>query len=60
MEKKEPDYKAFVPIGFSFLAIGIVFLKKSPGIGLAFIGIGISWISIGYSKSKNKKGGNDT
>lgn len=55
MDKKEPNYKAFIPIGFSFLTIGIVFLKKSPAIGIAFIGLGISWIAIGYTKSKNKK-----
>ncbi|HXK49651.1 MAG TPA: hypothetical protein PKW56_04215 [Clostridiales bacterium] len=60
MDKKEPDYKAFIPIGFSFFAIGVVFLKKSPGIGLAFIGLGISWIAIGYKKSKTKKGDSHT
>jgi len=55
MDIKRSDNKAFTPIGFSFLAIGIVFLKKTPGIGIAFIALGISWIVIGKTKNKKNK-----
>ncbi len=54
MDKKETDHKAFIPLGFSFLAIGIVFLRKSTGMGIAFMGLGISWIVIGKMRSKKK------
>ncbi|MGD9328869.1 MAG: hypothetical protein PVH48_07885 [Cyclobacteriaceae bacterium] len=53
-EPKKPNYKAFIPVGITFLGTGVVFMAAvNPAIGLAFIGVGIAFIAIGV-KNKDK------
>jgi hypothetical protein len=53
-DSKKPNYKAFIPIGITFMGTGVVFLTAvNPAIGLGLIGVGIAFIAIGI-KNKDK------
>ncbi len=50
------NYKAFIPIGITFLGAGIIFLiTVNNVIGYSLIGVGIMWIAIGLRKRKENK-----
>ncbi len=53
-ESKKPNYKAFIPVGITFLGTGVVFITAvNTVIGLGLIGVGIAFIAVGI-KNKNK------
>jgi hypothetical protein len=48
--KKQPNYRAFVGIGTTFMGVGVVFIAAvNPGVGVAFLGFGIVFLVIGLS-----------
>jgi hypothetical protein len=52
-DTQKPNYKAFIPVGITFLGTGVVFIAAvNPAIGLGLIGVGIAFIAVGI---KNKK-----
>ena len=53
-DPKKPNYKAFIPIGITFVGTGVVFMAAvNPVVGLALIGVGIAFVAIGI-KNKDK------
>jgi len=47
-KEKSINYKVFIPIGITFLGVGIVFmLTFNIVLGISFLGIGGAWIAIG-------------
>jgi len=53
MKKQEVNYKAFLPLGFSFIGVGVVLMAAiHPALGTPFIGLGIIWIAIALAKMK--------
>ena len=53
-DTKKPNYKAFIPVGITFMGAGVVFLAAvNPAIGLGLIGVGIAFMAIGI-KNKDK------
>jgi len=56
MEKK-PNYKAFIPVGITFLGAGVALMAAvNPGVGAGLIGMGIIFIILGV-KNKEKDAG---
>ncbi len=52
-ESKKPNYKAFIPIGITFIGSGIVFMTAvNPAIGIAMAGVGIAFIAIGVNHKR--------
>lgn len=55
MEQK-PNYKAFIPVGITFIGSGVAFTAAvNPAIGLGLIGVGIAFIAIGAKKAQGNK-----
>ena len=55
MKKQEPNYKAFIPIGITFMGAGVALSAAvNPGIGVGLIGVGIVFIIIGIKKSREE------
>jgi len=54
-KSNKPNYKAFIPIGITFIGTGIVFMTAvNPVIGIGIAGVGIAFIVIGVKhKSRN-------
>lgn len=49
-KSKKPNYKAFIPIGITFIGAGIVFITAvNPTIGIGMAGVGIAFIAIGVN-----------
>lgn len=59
MERNKPNFKVFIPAGIAFIGAGVVFLRRTPGTGIALIAVGLSWVAIGYAKTKKKKDGEE-
>jgi len=56
MTKKEPNYKAFIPIGITFMGAGAALLAAvNPGIGVALIGVGVVFLIIGIKKTRKEE-----
>lgn len=56
MHKKQHNFKAFIPIGITFIGSGVVFITSvNPVIGTSLITIGIVWVILGV---KNRKENN--
>jgi len=52
-EKQKPNYKAFIPVGISFIGAGTVFMTAvNPGVGVGLMGVGIVFLIIGIKKRK--------
>jgi Ca2+/Na+ antiporter len=54
---KEPDYQAFVSVGFIWISVGVVFMSAvNPALGIAFMALGIVYLVFGLAnKDKWKK-----
>ena len=47
------NYKAFVPVGITFIGAGVTFLVAvNPAIGAGLIAVGVVYLVIGRRKSK--------
>ena len=54
-EKNGVNYKAFIPIGVTFLGAGVVFLTAvNSGVGTGLMVVGAIWIVIGAVKVRKK------
>ena len=52
-EQKKPNYKAFIPIGITFIGTGIVFMTSiNTVLGCGIMGIGLTFLVVGIKKSK--------
>ena len=52
-ESKKPNYKAFFPVGFIFIAAGMVFMiTVNPAIGISLAGVGIAFIAVGAKHTR--------
>ena len=55
MEQKT-NYKAFIPVGITFIGSGIAFTAAvNPAIGIGLLGVGIALIAIGAKKAQEDK-----
>ena len=54
---KTSDYKAFLPIGITFLAVAVVFLATGANAGLwiAFFSIGMTFLILSQTGKGDKK-----
>jgi hypothetical protein len=51
MKKRKINYKAFMPVGLTFVGAGVVFMTAvNVVIGISLIGIGIIYVVIGVRK----------
>jgi hypothetical protein len=55
MTKKEPNYKAFIPIGITFMGAGVALMAAiNPGVGVGLIGVGVVFLIIGIKKTREE------
>ncbi len=52
-QNQKPNYKAFIPIGITFMGAGVTFMiAVNPGVGAGLIAVGVAFMVIGVRKSK--------
>ena len=52
-QNQKPNYKAFIPIGITFMGAGVTFMVAvSQGIGAGLIVIGVTFMIVGVRKSR--------
>lgn len=52
-QDSKPNYKAFIPIGITFMGAGVTFLATiNPGVGAGLIAVGIVFLVVGVRKSR--------
>jgi len=52
-QNQKPNYKAFIPIGITFMGAGVTFMVVvNPAIGAGLIAVGVAYLVIGVRKSK--------
>ncbi|MBK5245514.1 MAG: hypothetical protein JJE18_11010 [Eubacteriaceae bacterium] len=50
------NYKAYIPIGITFLASGIIFISTvNKAVGIGLLGVGMMWIVIGLKKRRESR-----
>ena len=58
MTNKEPNYKAFIPVGITFMGAGVALMAAvNPGVGAGLIGVGLVFLIIGIKKKKEEERG---
>jgi hypothetical protein len=52
-KKQEPNYKAFIPVGITFIGAGVVLMiAVGVPIGLGLVSVGIAFLAIGINKTR--------
>ena len=52
-QNQKPNYKAFIPIGITFMGAGVTFMVAvNAGIGAGLIAVGVAFMIVGVRKSK--------
>lgn len=55
-QNQKPNYKAFIPVGITFMGAGVTFMiTVNPGIGAGLIGVGVAFVIVGARKSREDK-----
>ena len=50
------NYKAFVPVGVTFIGVGVTFMVAvNPAIGAGLIAVGVAYMVIGARRSKDNQ-----
>jgi len=53
-QNQKPNYKAFIPIGITFMGAGVTFMVAvNPALGAGLIAVGVVYMVIGVRKSKD-------
>jgi mannitol-specific phosphotransferase system IIBC component len=58
MKKQDQNinYKAFIPIGITFMGAGVTFMVAvNPGVGAGLIAVGVAFMIVGVRKSKDNQ-----
>lgn len=52
-QNQRPNYKAFIPIGITFMGAGVTFMVAvNPAIGAGLITVGVVFMIVGVRKSR--------
>jgi len=54
-QNQKPNYKAFIPIGVTFMGAGVTFMVAvNPGVGAGLIVLGAVFMIAGVRKTRDK------